>query len=138
MVFLHFPNGISKAKFKSSGDRASHCFRPFWIGKLSDICLPIWTLLYVSFKHIVINLTNFMGTPNYENIVQYFPPHWIIGFLEVYKYLMYCLIVLPLFLQYLTNAENLISSWYVTLKPTLMINNNFFYVWTSPWEENIW
>jgi hypothetical protein len=31
----------SKAKLKSSGDRASPCFRPFWIGKLSDKCLPI-------------------------------------------------------------------------------------------------
>jgi hypothetical protein len=26
----------SKAKLKSSGDIASPCFRPFWIGKLSD------------------------------------------------------------------------------------------------------
>jgi hypothetical protein len=24
----------SKAKLKSSGDKASPCFRPFWIGKL--------------------------------------------------------------------------------------------------------
>jgi hypothetical protein len=53
-----------KAKFKSSGDKASPCFRPFWIGKLSDICLPIETLLYVSLKHVLISLTNFMGTPN--------------------------------------------------------------------------
>jgi hypothetical protein len=54
----------SKAKLKGSGDRASPCFRPFWIGKLSDKCLPIQTLLYVSLKHILINLTGFMGTPN--------------------------------------------------------------------------
>jgi hypothetical protein len=40
----------SKAKLKSSGDKASPCFRPFWIGKLSDRCLPIRTLLYVSFN----------------------------------------------------------------------------------------
>jgi hypothetical protein len=32
----------SKAKLKSSGDRASPYFRPFWIGKLSEKCLPIW------------------------------------------------------------------------------------------------
>jgi hypothetical protein len=38
-----------------------------------------------------------MGTQNYENIVQNFPPHWIIGFLEVYEHLIYCLIVLPFF-----------------------------------------
>jgi hypothetical protein len=36
-----------------------------------------------------------MGTPNYENIVQYFPPNWIIRFLEVYDYLMYYLAILP-------------------------------------------
>jgi hypothetical protein len=28
----------SKAKLKSSGDKASPCFRPFWTGKLSDKC----------------------------------------------------------------------------------------------------
>jgi hypothetical protein len=52
----------SKAALKTSGNRAAPCFRPFWIGKLSDKCLPIRTLLYVSFKHILINLTSFMGT----------------------------------------------------------------------------
>jgi hypothetical protein len=31
-------------------------------------------------------------------------------FLEVYEYLMYCLIVLQFFLQYLMSAENVISS----------------------------
>jgi hypothetical protein len=31
----------SKAKLKSSGDKASPCFKPFWTGKLSDKCLPI-------------------------------------------------------------------------------------------------
>jgi hypothetical protein len=51
----------SKAKLKSSGDRASPCFRPFWIGNLSDKCLPIRTLLYVSFKHILINLDPLCG-----------------------------------------------------------------------------
>jgi hypothetical protein len=37
------------------------------------------------FKHILISLTNSMNTPNYENILQYFSPKWIIGFLEVYE-----------------------------------------------------
>jgi hypothetical protein len=54
----------SKAKFKNSGDRTSPCFRPFWIGKLSDKCLPIRTLLYVSFQHILISLTRLLGTSN--------------------------------------------------------------------------
>jgi hypothetical protein len=53
------------------------------------------------------------------NIVQYFTPNRIIGFLEFYEYLMYCLTVLSFFLQYLTNAKNLISSLSVTSKATL-------------------
>jgi hypothetical protein len=38
---------------KSSGDKASHCFRTFWTRKLTDKCLPIWTLLYVLCKCIL-------------------------------------------------------------------------------------
>jgi hypothetical protein len=45
------------------------CFRPFWIGNLSDKCLPIQTLLYVSFNHILMNLTSFMGTPSSMRIL---------------------------------------------------------------------
>jgi hypothetical protein len=33
--------GYSKANLKSGGDRASHCFKPFWIGKLLDKYLPV-------------------------------------------------------------------------------------------------
>jgi hypothetical protein len=45
---------------------------------------------------------------------------------------MYCRIVLPFFFQYLTNAENLTSSWSVTSNPTLIIPNNFVCMWTWP------
>jgi hypothetical protein len=42
---------------------------------------------------------------------------------------MYCLIVLPFsFFQNLLNAENVISCS-ITLKPTLMIFNNFIYIY---------
>jgi hypothetical protein len=58
-----------KAKLKSSDDRASPCFRPFWRGKFPDKCLSIQTLLYVWFKHILINLTSFMGTPKSMRIL---------------------------------------------------------------------
>jgi hypothetical protein len=56
--------------------RRSSCIRPFWIGKLSDKCLRMWTLLYISLKHILISLTSFMGTPNSMRILYciYFPP----------------------------------------------------------------
>jgi hypothetical protein len=52
---------------KCSGAKASPCFKPFWTGKLKEKCLPIWFVLYVSFKHILIGLTNFMGIPNSTN-----------------------------------------------------------------------
>jgi hypothetical protein len=52
----------SKAKLKSSADKASHCLRPFWIGNpQTNIYLY---RLYVSFKHILISLSSFMGTTN--------------------------------------------------------------------------
>jgi hypothetical protein len=38
----------SKAKLKSSGDKASPCFRPFSMVNLSDRVLSIRTLLQVS------------------------------------------------------------------------------------------
>jgi hypothetical protein len=69
LVFLHLLMAYSKAKLKSSSDKASHCFRPFWIRKLSDKCLPIQTLLYVSFKHILISLSSFMDTQNSMRIL---------------------------------------------------------------------
>jgi hypothetical protein len=59
----------SKEKFNSNGDKASLCFRPFWIGNTPDKYLPIRTLLYISFQHILISLTSFMGTPNSMRIL---------------------------------------------------------------------
>jgi hypothetical protein len=37
---------------------------PLRIGKLSEKCLPVRTLIYGSFKHILIGMTNFMGNTN--------------------------------------------------------------------------
>jgi hypothetical protein len=54
----------TKAKLKSGDYKASPCFRPLWIGKLSEKCLPIWIPLYISFKHILMDCTTFMGTPS--------------------------------------------------------------------------
>jgi hypothetical protein len=59
----------SKGKFKSSGFKASPCSRPFWIGKLWDKCLPIRTLLCVSFEHILISLTNLIRTLNFMRML---------------------------------------------------------------------
>jgi hypothetical protein len=55
----------SKAKLKNSDDKTSPCFRPLWTGKLSDKCLPIRTLLYVSFTCVILfSPASLMGTPN--------------------------------------------------------------------------
>jgi hypothetical protein len=53
-----------KANVKSSTDKLS---------KLSDKCLHIQNLLYVLFKHILISMSNFVGTPN--SMRKLFPPY---------------------------------------------------------------
>jgi hypothetical protein len=67
----------SEATLKSSGDKASPYFRPFWIGNVSNKCSSIRTLLHVSFKHTLFSLTSFKGTPNSMRILysKYFPPN---------------------------------------------------------------
>jgi hypothetical protein len=65
-----------------------------------------------------------------QNITQNLPPNWIISFLEVYKDLMHCFIVFPFSLKYLTNAQYMISSWAAASQSTLLIPNNFLYIWS--------
>jgi hypothetical protein len=67
--FWTFITAYSKGKFKSSGDKASPCFGPFWTGELSEKCLPIWILLYILLKHILFSITNFMGSQNSMRIL---------------------------------------------------------------------
>jgi hypothetical protein len=69
-------DGISKTTLKISDDKTSPCLRRLWIEKLSNVYLC---------GYILMSLTNIMGTANCENDVQYFPPHRIIAFLEVYE-----------------------------------------------------
>jgi hypothetical protein len=61
-------------------------------------------------------MTILMGTQNSENILEYF--FLIIRVLKVCEYLIYVLVVLSLFLQYLKNAKSLVSSWSITPKST--------------------
>jgi hypothetical protein len=49
------------------------------------------------------------------------------GFLEVYKYMMYCLVVLPVSLHCMSNSEYLISGLFIMSKSELMIYN-FAYI----------
>jgi hypothetical protein len=60
-------NGIFQSKIESNGDKASPCFRTFWIVNLSDRFLPIWTVLQVSFKHILVSPDSFQDI---------FQTHW--------------------------------------------------------------
>jgi hypothetical protein len=68
---------------------------------------------YPAIRFIQTNLYSpyqFLGdTKLSESTIQDLPPNRIIGFLEVYKCLMHCLIVSPFFLKYLRNAECMIS-----------------------------
>ena len=59
----------SKAKLNNNGDRASPYFKPYLIGNISDKFLPTRTLLYVSVRHIFINLISFLGIPNSMRIL---------------------------------------------------------------------
>ena len=54
----------SKAKLKSNGERTSPYLKQFFIRNVSNKFLPTRTLLYVSFRHSFISLTNFMGITN--------------------------------------------------------------------------
>jgi hypothetical protein len=47
-----------------SSDKTSPQFKPFWIGRLPEKCLPIQTLLYASLIDILMSLAYFMGIPN--------------------------------------------------------------------------
>jgi hypothetical protein len=122
----------SKAQLKSSGDKASPSLLDM------KIIRQIFTYTYTFHLNILMSLTSFMGTPNSMRILYNTSLLTETGFLEVYKYLMYCLIhtyishfispkynghetghrhntnkqsiVLSLFLEYMMNAENLISS----------------------------
>jgi len=58
-----------KAKLKRNGDRASPCFKPFLIGNISDKFLTTRNLLYVSVRHIFINLTSSLGITNSMRIL---------------------------------------------------------------------
>jgi hypothetical protein len=54
----------SKEKLKSKSHKGSLFSRPCWIGNASGKFLHMRTLLQVSFKHILIGVTSFIGTPH--------------------------------------------------------------------------
>ena len=43
LLYLNPPNGVSKAKLESNGNKASLCFKPFLIGNMTDKFLPTRT-----------------------------------------------------------------------------------------------
>jgi hypothetical protein len=62
--FHLFLMAYSREKLKSNDNETSSCFKPFWTGNVCNRLLPMQTLLWVSFKHILISLTSFIGIPN--------------------------------------------------------------------------
>ena len=72
----------STAKLRSNGDKASPCFKPFQIANMSDSCLPIWNLLYVSFTYFYYPYQFHGNISLNKNIIQDFPPKWTISFLK--------------------------------------------------------
>jgi hypothetical protein len=94
----------SEAILKSSGDRESPCFRPFWIGKLLDKFYPCGFYCTFNLNTFSISLTNFMGIPNSMRIL--YGTSLLIVFLEVYELLIYYIIVLPFLFQYLRNVSS--------------------------------
>jgi hypothetical protein len=66
-LFWTFQIAYFKPKLRSSDDKASPCFRQFWIENVSDRVLPI--RLWVWFKHILISLANFIAIPNSMGIL---------------------------------------------------------------------
>jgi hypothetical protein len=87
-----FPMACSKAKLKSSGVKASPCFRHIINRKIIKY-LPIWTLLCVLYKHILISLSSVMHTQNSIKVLY----SWIRGSLKVNEWALYCLSVLSFF-----------------------------------------
>jgi hypothetical protein len=61
--FLDLPNHTYQCKLRRNGDKESPHFRPFCIGKASDI-VPAHGLYHVSFQIILMNITIFMGMLN--------------------------------------------------------------------------
>jgi len=80
----------SEVKLESNGDKASSCFRSFWIRYSSDkfyICR-----LYCRFHLKMFNQPNYIHeyTKFNKNIVQCFSSDWVIGLLEIFTQLIYC------------------------------------------------
>jgi hypothetical protein len=104
--------------------KASLCFRPFWTGNASDKFLSMQTLLYVSFKHILINRTTFIVIPNsVRTLYNVSLLNGLQTFLKSDVLSHYS----ALFISIWKNAEYLISSWSFMSKCILMIPNNFVY-----------
>jgi hypothetical protein len=74
-----------------------------------------------------------VSAPLSQTYRSYFPPNWIVGFHEVCEYVL-CTYSLfspsPFSPLDLASEKNLTSGWSDTSKPTLMIPNNFIYIWT--------
>jgi hypothetical protein len=104
-----FPFGIFWNEVKKYGVQASPCCKLFWTGNVSDMFASLDPTMCLS-KHVLIDITNFVDVPYWMRMYK----------ILLLNRLMYCYIVrvftFPVFV--LTNAEYLISMWYVMLNFT--------------------
>jgi hypothetical protein len=109
MVSWTFLLACSEAQLKSNGGKRTLVWDLLNRKRIRQM-FTYTDLLQVSFKHILISLISFKDT---VSLFSHFS------------------------LQY-PAKKNLIGSWFVTMKSTLMFPNNFVYVWFSSWEKDSW
>jgi len=63
--FWTFLMAYSKATQQNNSNKTSLDFKPLLVQNMSDKRLPNRTLLQVSFRHIFISITDFIGIPNW-------------------------------------------------------------------------
>jgi len=141
LIFLSFWNGQGKTKILNK-----------MVARIPEIQFLI--SLWIQFRFVTVfpkymNIVTFphdflaskpfwIGNAKFsENIIHYFSCDWVTYLPDIYKQLMYCPIILPFLGQHLTNAEHLIRHWSFMSKSTLMIPNNFVYMWSLHWDKNI-
>ena len=66
----------AKAELKNNDKKTLPHLKTILIGNMSAKFLPVWSLLYVSFRHMFISLNQFHGDPKLnENNIQDIPPN---------------------------------------------------------------
>lgn len=68
---------FSRARLKSTGDRASPCFNPVSTVKVSDVTFCVLTLYFVFSIHILVRAINFFGKNIDLSNINLYPNHYL-------------------------------------------------------------